>query len=115
MWAKRPGLLRGRNLALTGGGAAIVLFGAWILLKGDGDAEPYRTQAVDRGAIVRVVSATGTLQPLVSANVGSTVSGPVQDVLVDFNSQVRAGQVLARLDHYAFTMIIGVFVLMTLW
>ena len=102
LWAKRPGLLRGRNLALTGGGAAIVLFGAWMLLKGDGDAEPYRTQAVDRGAIVRVVSATGTLQPLVSANVGSTVSGPVQDVLVDFNSQVRAGQVLARLDPTPF-------------
>ena len=102
LWAKRPGLLRGRNLALTGGGAAIVLFGAWMLLKGDGDSEPYRTAAVDRGAIVRVVSATGTLQPLVSANVGSTVSGPVQDVLVDFNSQVRAGQVLARLDPTPF-------------
>src|SRR5690606_6152783 len=102
LWAKRPGLLRGRNLALTGGGAAIVLFGAWTLFGGDGDKEPYRTAAVERGAITRVVSATGTLQPLVSANVGSTVSGPVQDVLVDFNSQVRAGQVLARLDPTPF-------------
>jgi HlyD family secretion protein len=48
------------------------------------------------------VSATGTLEPLVSANVGSTVSGPVQSVFVDFNSQVRAGQELARLDPTPF-------------
>ncbi|HRP10493.1 MAG TPA: efflux RND transporter periplasmic adaptor subunit [Terricaulis sp.] len=102
LWAKRPGLLRGRNLALTGGGAAVVLIGAWMLLSGDDDSDAYRTAPVDRGAIVRVVSATGTLQPLVSANVGSTVSGPVRDVLVDFNSQVRAGQVLARLDPTPF-------------
>jgi HlyD family secretion protein len=101
LWSKRPGFLRGRNLFLTGGAAAIVLTG-WSLFGGKGDAEPYRTAEVDRGAITRVVSATGTLQPLVSANVGSTVSGPVQAVLVDFNSQVRAGQPLARLDPTPF-------------
>lgn len=102
IWSKRPGLLRGRSLWLTAGAAAIVLAVTWAALSGDGDAEPYRTAQVDRGAITRVVSATGTLQPLVSANVGSTVSGPVRDVLVDFNSQVRAGQVLARLDPTTF-------------
>ncbi|HRE45113.1 MAG TPA: efflux RND transporter periplasmic adaptor subunit, partial [Terricaulis sp.] len=102
LWAKRPGLLRGRNLFFTGGAALILVFGALTVFGGDSEAEPYRTQAVDRGAIVRVVSATGTLEPLVSANVGSTVSGPVQEVLADFNSQVRAGQVLARLDPTPF-------------
>ncbi|MBL8530378.1 MAG: efflux RND transporter periplasmic adaptor subunit [Hyphomonadaceae bacterium] len=101
LWSRRPGFLRGRAL-LIGGGAAAVLLGAWLVFGGKGDAEPYRTEAVDRGAITRVVSATGTLQPLVSANVGSTVSGPVQQVLADFNSQVRAGQVLARLDPTPF-------------
>src|SRR5690606_14967096 len=102
LWEKRPALLRGRSLFITGGAALIVLFLAWGLIKGDGKAEPYRTAVVDRGSITRVVSATGTLQPLVSANVGSTVSGPVAEVLVDFNSQVRAGQVLARLDPTPF-------------
>jgi HlyD family secretion protein len=102
LWAKRPGLLRGRNLFLTGGVAAVVLLVGWSFLGGKGDAEPYRTAAVDSGAITRVVSATGSLQPLVSANVGSTVSGPVTEVLVDFNSQVRAGQVLAPLDPTPF-------------
>ena len=102
LWDKRPGLLRGRNLFITGGAAALVLLVGANLLGGDSDSEPYRTAAVDRGAITRVVSATGTLQPLVSSNVGSTVSGPVAEVLVDFNSQVRAGQVLARLDPTPF-------------
>jgi len=102
IWEKRPGLLRGRNLYLTGGGVLLALLVVWMFTRGDGDAEPYRTAAVDRGAITRVVSATGTLQPLVSANVGSTVSGPVQEVVADFNSQVRAGQVLARLDPTPF-------------
>lgn len=102
IWEKRPGLLRGRNLYVTGGGVLFVLLIVWLFTRGDGDAEPYRTAAVDRGAITRVVSATGTLQPLVSANVGSTVSGPVQEVVADFNSQVRAGQVLARLDPTPF-------------
>lgn len=102
LWAKRPGLLRGRSLYLTLGGLAVVLIVGWTLLNGGSDEEPYRTAQVDRGAITRVVSATGTLQPLVSANVGSTVSGPVQSVSVDFNSQVRAGQELARLDPTPF-------------
>ncbi len=102
LWAKRTGLLRGRSLYLTGGAAALVLLLGWNIFTGDSDAEPYRTAAIDRGAITRVVNATGTLQPLVSANVGSTVSGPVQQVLVDFNTQVRAGQVLARLDPTPF-------------
>jgi len=101
LWAKRPGILRGRNLYIVGG-AAVVLIGGWMLFGPKDDAEPYRTAAVDRGAITRVVSATGTLQPLVSANVGSTVSGPVQSVSVDFNTQVRAGQELARLDPTPF-------------
>jgi HlyD family secretion protein len=102
VWAKRPGLLRGRSLYLTFGAAAVVMLAGWIMLTSGGDGEPYRTAEVDRGSITRVVSATGTLEPLISANVGSTVSGPVQDIMVDFNSQVRAGQVLARLDPAPF-------------
>ncbi len=102
LWEKRPGLLRGRSLFITGGAALLVLIVGMNMFGGDSDAEPYRTAPVDRGAITRVVSATGTLQPLVSSNVGSTVSGPVVEVLVDFNSQVRAGQVLARLDPTPF-------------
>ncbi|MGH6952392.1 MAG: efflux RND transporter periplasmic adaptor subunit, partial [Vitreimonas sp.] len=102
IWSKRPALLRGRALFWTGGATLLAVVVGWNLLNGGEDEDPYRTAAVDRGAITRVVSATGTLQPLVSANVGSTVSGPVREVLVDFNTQVQAGQVLARLDPTPF-------------
>jgi HlyD family secretion protein len=102
VWARRPGFLRGRGLYFVSGAAALVLALGWVMLGGKDDADPYRTAAIDRGAITRVVSATGTLQPLVSAEVGSTVSGPVLSVEVDFNAQVRANQVLARLDPSSF-------------
>jgi HlyD family secretion protein len=100
LWANRPSWMRGR-LAMIGGGAVLLVV-LFMLFGPKKQEEPYRTAQIDRGSITRVVSATGTLQPLVSANVGSTVSGPVQSVEVDFNSQVRAGQVLARLDPAPF-------------
>ena len=83
-------------------GALVVLIGLWAIFGRAAPAEPYRTAAVDRGEITRVVSATGKLAPLVSVNVGSTVSGLVKTVEADFNSEVRAGQVLARLEPETF-------------
>src|SRR5215470_1811273 len=80
----------------------VLALGLKMCMGGKGPADPYRTGKVDRGSITRVVSATGTLQPIVSANVGSLVSAPVKELLVDFNSRVTAGQVLARLDPTTF-------------
>ncbi|WP_411286693.1 efflux RND transporter periplasmic adaptor subunit [Phenylobacterium sp.] len=60
--------------------------------------DPYRFAAVERGAITRAVSASGTLEALVTVEVGSQISGLIRQVLVDFNDQVRAGQTLATLD-----------------
>src|SRR5262245_29208005 len=88
---------------IIAGAILLALLAVWFLfLRKDGDAEPYRTASADRGRITRVVSATGTLQPLVSVNVGSTVSGLVESVEADFNSTVAAGQVLARLEPDTF-------------
>jgi len=95
-------LRRDRRLPWIAGGLAAAVIGAWFLFGNKEAADPYRTAAVDRGEISRVVSATGALKPLVSVNVGSTVSGPVLSVDVDFNSTVRRGQVLARLDPESF-------------
>jgi HlyD family secretion protein len=65
-----------------------------------GDAAParYRTATVDRGAITAVVSATGTVNPVVSVIVGSQLSGQIRELPGDFNQRVVAGQLLARLD-----------------
>ena len=56
------------------------------------------TAAVTRGDIVNVVSATGTLQAVTTVQVGSQISGSVESLHADFNSMVRKGQLLARLD-----------------
>ncbi|MDO8377883.1 efflux RND transporter periplasmic adaptor subunit [Phenylobacterium sp.] len=68
------------------------------VLKKDEPKDPYRTAAVDQGAITRSVSASGTLEALVTVEVGSQISGQIRQVLVDFNDEVKAGQTLAILD-----------------
>src|SRR5687768_2998753 len=62
------------------------------------EKDPYRFASVERGDITRSVSASGSLQALITVDVGSQISGQVTKVLVDFNDQVRAGQTLAILD-----------------
>ena len=58
----------------------------------------YVTQKVERGDVVRKVSASGKLRALNTIKVGTEVSGQVTKVYVDFNSRVKAGQVLAEID-----------------
>ncbi len=81
---------------------AILLFLTLIVAvgcsKGDGSTEKYRLSAADRGAVKVVVMATGTLAAVTTVQVGSQVSGTIEQILVDFNSTVKKGQVIARLD-----------------
>ena len=66
------------------------------------DAPQYRTATVEKGRLIASVSATGTLVPVVSVQVGSQVSGQLKEVLVDFNSQVSKNQLIARIDPESF-------------
>src|ERR1044071_3525608 len=65
-------------------------------------SENYQIATVTRGAITQAVTATGTLNPVVNVQVGSQVSGNVAKLFVDFNSQVKAGQVVAQIDPALF-------------
>ncbi|HLA40206.1 MAG TPA: biotin/lipoyl-binding protein, partial [Candidatus Glassbacteria bacterium] len=69
----------------------------WIF-RGRAAAAEYITEPVERGSIRNVVNATGTVQALLTVLVGSQVSGQVESLHADFNSVVRRGQVLAKLD-----------------
>lgn len=60
--------------------------------------EKYRVARIDRGDIVKTVSANGTLVPVVLVNVGTQVSGTIARINADYNDRVRQGQVLAELD-----------------
>jgi HlyD family secretion protein len=61
-------------------------------------AGPFRTKTVRRGEITLVVNSTGTVQPVLSVQVGAFVSGPIQKVCVDFNDKVKKDQVMAQID-----------------
>jgi HlyD family secretion protein len=62
----------------------------------------FDTATVDRGRIVSRVTATGTLSALVTVQVGTQVSGTVLKLLVDFNSPVKKGQLIAKIDPRLF-------------
>src|SRR5881227_2009437 len=65
-------------------------------------ASGYLTATVTRGAIMQLVTATGTLNPVVNVQVGSQVSGNIAKLFADFNSQVKAGEVVAQIDPAIF-------------
>jgi HlyD family secretion protein len=67
-----------------------------------GSAGEYQTSVITRGPITQAVTATGTLNPVVNVQVGSQISGNIAKLSVDFNSPVKAGQVVAEIDPAVF-------------
>ena len=84
-------------VAVVGGSAY-----AYYHYKDSGPKFTIATTQVTRGDIVDTVGATGTLQAVTTVQVGSQVSGTISELHVDFNSLVKKGQVLARLDPSLF-------------
>ena len=84
--------------------AAIIAVAVVLVLKRRGAVEEsaYRTSPVDRGDITMTVTATGSLSAVTTVQVGSQVSGIIRALYADFNTTVRAGQVLAELDPTPF-------------
>lgn len=73
-------------------------YAAYRWIDSSADAQRYRVAQIDRGDIVKTVSANGTLNPVVLVNVGTQVSGTIMKLSADFNDRVQQGQVLAELD-----------------
>ena len=84
-------------------GLALLLSAAFFVFDGDGTpAKKFQTAKIERGSITKSVSASGRLNPVVTVEVGSEISGQVSELLVDFNSEVKSGQVIARIDPERF-------------
>jgi HlyD family secretion protein len=88
-------------------GAAIIVVGAVAMLARGGGGPTagkyeFETAAVERGDVARVISASGAVQPRNKVDVGSEVSGKIVELMVDFNSPVKKGQVLAQIDPETF-------------
>src|SRR5437868_2929509 len=90
-----------RNVIIA---AAITLVLAVLILArcGKGSSSAFQTATVTRGPITQAVTATGTLNPVVNVQVGSQVSGNIQKLFADFNSEVKAGQTVAQIDPALF-------------
>jgi HlyD family secretion protein len=80
--------------------ALIVIGAAAIYIFADRDEEnaTFRSAPIERGPIMSTVSSTGTLNAVITVQVGSQVSGQIKELLADFNSEVREGQIIARID-----------------
>ena len=78
------------------------LTGGYLYTQGSGGRSPFRTAAVTRGSVTAAISATGTLNAVITVVVGSQVSGQVKELYADFNSQVKKGQIISRIDPEVF-------------
>src|SRR5213595_3289281 len=81
---------------------ALLLVAIMVRQWHNGGTENYQIATVTRGPITQAVTATGTLNPVVNVQVGSQVSGNIAKLFADFNSQVKAGQVVAQIDPALF-------------
>lgn len=90
--SKRSVLVAGLLLLLAGAGVAYALWGSLRPAPG------YRVAKVERGTLTATVSATGTLTPVVSVQVGSQISGQIKELYADYNSPVKKGQIIAQID-----------------
>ncbi len=90
-----------RNLIIA---AIVLLIAAFFLFRRleRSNAAQFQTATVTRGPITQTVTATGTLNPVVNVQVGSQVSGNIQKLFADFNSKVKAGDVVAQIDPVLF-------------
>jgi HlyD family secretion protein len=87
-------------VALTVALLAAALF--WWLQRGEGPGLSYRSARIERGGIQATVSASGAVNPVTQVSVGTQVSGQIRDLFVDFNAEVKAGQLIAQIDPETF-------------
>ena len=90
-------------------GVAIVVIGGgiWYFRHGHQDATAYQTVAVTCGELTKLVTATGTLNPVVNVTVGSQVSGIINKLNVDYNSMVKSNEVIAEIDPSTYQAVVA--------
>ena len=94
---KKTSLIAGTVvLALLAGG------GWWWTQRDSATDVQYRTGKIERGNVQATVSASGSVNPVTQVSVGTQVSGQIKELLVDFNSVVTAGQLIAQIDPETF-------------
>lgn len=95
----------GKSLTVLAGVAVLAGALVWLWRAASADGAPrYRTAKVERGPIQAAVIASGTLNAVTTVQVGSQISGQIKEIYADFNTPVKAGQVIARIDPATFDL-----------
>jgi HlyD family secretion protein len=87
-----------KKILIIGAILIVIVVTGFILFRGKGNEPKFRTEKVTRGDIEMAITATGTVNPVTTVLVGTQVSGTVKNIYVDFNSPVKKGQLIARID-----------------
>src|SRR6202521_5380983 len=80
----------------------VAIIGGWYFLTGSTTAPKIVTAKVTEGPIVRSVTATGTVNPVITVQDGTYVSGPITAIYADYNAPVEKGQAIAKIDPRPF-------------
>lgn len=94
--------MRRRGFIFSAAGLILAILAVAYWLSPSPEPAVLRTLTLDRGPVQSLITATGTVRPVISTNISTQVSGQVSEVLVDFNDPVTKGQLLARLDPQTF-------------
>jgi HlyD family secretion protein len=81
---------------------AVAAFFGWRAMNPPPVIDPFKTSVIEKGDLAEEITANGILNPVRVVSVGTQVSGTVQELYADFNDQVKAGQLLLRLDPALF-------------
>jgi HlyD family secretion protein len=84
-----------------------VIGGLWYFKRQKNDGPQFQTVSVERGDVTQLVTATGTLNPVVNVTVGSQVSGLISKLNVDFNSIVKSNEVIAEIDPSTYEAVVA--------
>ena len=87
-------------------GAVLIAIAAFWWFSSSGGTVRYTTAPVTRGNVTRTVTATGTVNPVLTIIVGSYVSGVIQEINCDYNTEVTVGQVCARIDQRPYQTVV---------
>jgi len=99
----------GRSWAIVGVLVLLLIAaaGATWWYAGSGGTVRYTAAAASRGNVTRTVTATGTVNPVLTIIVGTYVSGVVQDVTCDYNTEVKKGQICAKIDPRPYQSVVN--------
>jgi HlyD family secretion protein len=93
---------RRQRVFVAGGGVLVVALAIWLATRGGANPADFRFAAVDRGEIVSSISTSGKIGAVVTVEISSQISGQVSELNADYNTPVKKGQVIARIDPQTF-------------